>query len=96
MSQSKLIKIEILCLHYAVEDTFFQQLDEIGLIEILQVENTSCVNEQQIAVVDKMVRLHRDLEINPPGLDVVFNLLKKIELLEQRLLATQNKLSIYE
>ncbi len=96
MSNKQHIKIEILSRHYQVEHTFFQQLDAIGLIETEWVEDQLCVDEQQISRLDKLIRLHQDLEINPQGLDVVLNLLNKIEQLEQSLTAVQNRLSLFE
>lgn len=94
--QGQAIKVEVLCLHYQVETTFFQQLNEIGLIEIRLVDNDACVEEQHIALLDKMVRLHQDLEINPQGLDVVLNLLDKITSLEESLTEAQNRLALFE
>ena len=96
MSESRAIKVEILCLHYQVENTFFQQLNEIGLIEIRLVDNDAWVDEQHIAVLDKVIRLHQDLDINPQGLDVVLNLLDKITSLEASLVEAQNRLALFE
>jgi len=96
MSHSKVIKIESLSIHYQVDRSFFQQLNDLGVIEIHSVDNMPCVDEQHLALLDKVVRLHQDLEINPQGLDVVLNLLDKIDSLEKSLVETQNRLSIFE
>ena len=96
MNQSKSIKIEILSLHYQVDSSFFLQLNEIGLLELQFVDEVPCVDEQHIAVLDKMIRLHQDLELNPQSLDVVLNLLEKITSLEKSLNETQNRLALFE
>ncbi len=43
-----------------------------------------------------MIRMHHDLEVNPEGIDVVFNLLQKIERLQKDLNTTKNRLRLYE
>ena len=90
------IEITTLCRHYRVERAFFSQLNEIGLIETTSIENNQYVDETDISHIDRIIRLYQELEINPEGIDVIINLLNKIEQLEVRLNATQNRLKLYE
>ena len=66
------------------------------MIELIDVNNGLCVEQQQINQIDKIMRLDHELEINPEGIDVVLNLLKKIKRLEQSLRSAENKLNRYE
>lgn len=43
-----------------------------------------------------MIRIHQDLEVNPEGIDVIFNLLRKVDELKNELAAAKNKLRRYE
>jgi len=96
MKKSKLIQLDTLCEHYRVEMSFFTQLQEIGLIEIERVKETYYVHPDQIIEVEKMVRIHQDLEVNIEGIDVVFNLIKKIETLQKELDDARNRLNRFE
>jgi hypothetical protein len=40
--------------------------------------------------------MHHELDINIEGIDTIFNLLKKIETLQEELIITKNKLKLYE
>ncbi len=43
-----------------------------------------------------MIRLHRDLDLNVPGIDAVLNLLKRIETMEDEMEQLRRRLRIYE
>ncbi|RAJ19118.1 MerR-like DNA binding protein [Gelidibacter algens] len=90
------IPIKTLCSHYKVETSFFQGLNEYGLIEITSVEQSPCVHKNNIKGLEAMIRLHHDLDINFEGIDTVLNLLEKINDLQEELVATKNRLRIFE
>ncbi|MCF8464719.1 MAG: chaperone modulator CbpM [Flavobacteriales bacterium] len=96
MKTEKLILIEQLCVHYEVEPAFFSNLQETGLIEICVVEEASYLHQDAVNDVERMVRIHHDLHVNPEGIDVVFNLLKKIDNLNAEVLELKNRLKRYE
>ena len=96
MSKQHTIEITTLCHHYQVERTFFSHLSEIGLIETITIHDSLYVDESDIRHIDKIIRLYRELDINPEGIDVIMNLLDRIDNLEQQLTATQNRLNLYE
>lgn len=96
MKTEELIRIDELCVHYEVEHTFFTHLSEAGLIEITIVENTHYIHPELMGEVEKMLRLHHDLQLNIEGIDVVLNLLQKIDSLNAELIATRNRLRLYE
>ena len=90
------IPLSQLCIHHEVEMSFFNELSEIGLIEIRSIEEAYYVHEDVLSDLEKMIRFHRELSINPEGIDTVFNLLKKIDSLQTELIAVKNRLRIYE
>jgi hypothetical protein len=96
MSKQHTIQIKTLCRHYQVEQTFFSHLTDIGLIETITIQDTLYVDETDIRQIDKIIRLYRELDINPEGIDVIMNLLDRIDDLEQQLTATKNRLGLYE
>lgn len=96
MAQQELILIETLCTHYEIEVSFVDSLSSLGLIEIMTVEQTRFIPEDKISDLEKMIRIHQDLEVNPEGIDVIFNLLRKVDDLQSELAATKNRLRRYE
>ena len=96
MNIENLILIDELSKHYNIEVTFFSSLDELGLIHITTIKTIRYIHHDEIQNLEKMIRMHHDLEINIPGIDTAFNLLNKIEVLQKQLTVTQNRLRLYE
>jgi len=96
MKIDNLIPLEELCRHYEVEMSFFTGLNEYGLIQITTIEQTFYFPKDEIDRLEKMIRMHHELEINFEGIDAVFNLLNKIDDLQNELSALKNRLMLYE
>ena len=96
MELKDFIPIVQLCEHYSVEVSFFNELHEEGLISITTLEQTSYLHQDKISDVEKMIRIHQELNINTEGIDAVFNLLQKIDSLQNELSKLHNRLRLYE
>ena len=96
MNTSHLIAIQTVCTHYKVEMSFFKKLNDMGLIEIVTIEESPFIYRDKMHEVEKMIRIHDELDINIEGIDIVFNLLQKIEALQNELLDLNNRLRFYE
>ncbi|MRX40192.1 MerR family transcriptional regulator [Flavobacterium sp. LC2016-23] len=96
MDSKNLIQIKQFCVYHEIEYTFITELHNYGLVQIIMLEEDEYLQPEQLPAVEKMIRLHYDLKINLEGIDVIANLLNKIEVLQQNLTATQNKLRLYE
>jgi hypothetical protein len=96
MKMKNLIPIPVLCAHYEVELSFFSNLSEMGLFEIKTIENSHYIDSDAVCNIEKMIRMHQELDVNMEGIDVVFNLLQKIDVLQNELTALKNRLRLYE
>ncbi len=96
MEAKNYIPVILLCSHYKVEVSFFNELYEVGLIEIITIEQTQYLHQNRINDIEKMIRMHHELNVNIEGIDVIFNLLQKVNDLQSKLNATQNRLLLYE
>jgi hypothetical protein len=96
MAAQDLILVENLCSHYEIEITFFNALNKIGLIEIKTIKQKQFVHQDQISALEKIIRLHHELDVNIEGIDIVFNLLQKLDELRNELNSVKNRLKIYE
>lgn len=96
MATQQLILIETLCTHYQIEHSFIDALETMGLIEIKIIEQSKFIQQDCINDLEKMIRIHQELNVNIEGIDVVFNLLSKLETLQNELKTVKNRLNIYE
>ncbi|RXP59486.1 MerR family transcriptional regulator [Lutibacter sp. HS1-25] len=96
MDATNYISLTQLCEHYQVEFSFFNQLHEVGLIKVTTIKQTLYLHQDTLNDLEKMIRIHQDLNINIEGIDAVFNLLQKMENLQRELNSLQNRLKLYE
>ncbi len=96
MKKEDLIPTDEICIRYEVESQFVSSLYESGIIEIVTIEETEYIHCDYLADFEKMIRLHRDLEINLQGLEAVNHLLKQIRELQKDNRRLRNRLGLYE
>jgi 3-keto-L-gulonate-6-phosphate decarboxylase len=96
MKAKSQITIESLCVHYKLEFSFFNSLNELGLIQIDIINNDASIAAKNLSALDKMIRLHKDLDLNIEGIEVVLNLIDKVNTLQTELSIARNKLKLYE
>ncbi|MBJ6367490.1 chaperone modulator CbpM [Snuella sedimenti] len=96
MDTQNLISIQQFCTHYNVPKTFINALKDYDLIEIIIIKEEHYIHLTQINEVEKMMRLHYDLDINFAGIDAIYNLLKQVDALKQEINTLHNKLRFYE
>ncbi len=94
--KKNLIAITTLCSTYEIEFSFIDALHKTGLIQIVIIEQDHFIHQDQIRDLEKMIRLHQELNVNIEGIDVVFNLLEKEKELREELIALKNRLRLYE
>ncbi|SRR6056297_702009 len=94
--KKEFVAIQTLCSHYEVEVSFIDALHQTGLIQFEVFEEEHCVHHDQIRDLEKMIRIHQDLNLNIEAIDVVFNLLEKQRQLKQEVNALKNKLRRYQ
>lgn len=96
MNSKNLIQIKQFCVYHEIENTFITELNTYGLVEIIIQEEDEYLLPEQLPAIEKMIRMHYDLKINLEGIDAIYHLLNKIEVLQQNLTATQNKLRLFK
>ena len=96
METKDLISIQQFCSHYKIPISFITSLNEFELIEIVMFKEMQFINKTQIREIEKMIRLHYELDINLEGMDAVYNLLKQVASLQEEIVELTNKLKFYE
>ena len=96
MSNDPLIPADQFCAQHNIELSFISTLHENGLIKIVTVEHTQFIPEDHLPDLEKLVRLHYDLDINLEGLEVITYLLQRIETLQNELHQSKRLLRVYQ
>jgi hypothetical protein len=96
MQTDNLVSANQFCIHHNVELSFIFDLQQSNLIEIVHVEEEVFLPLHQIKQLEKLVRLHYEMDINLAGIEAVANLLQQIDSLQQKLVYLNNKLVLYE
>lgn len=77
ISREELVKI------YNIEISFFDSLEESGLVKTQYDNEVKYLLYEELPAFEKFANWHYDLEINLPGLEVIHRLLNKLEKLQQ-------------
>jgi len=96
MKNEQLISIEQFCSLYRVDTSFLQSLSDFDFIELIPVENTLYVNKEHIKNLEKIMRLHYELDINLEGIEAISYLLQRMESMQDELTLLKNRLRLYE
>jgi len=88
----EIILIQKFCSEYDIPVSFIEALSEYDLITI---DNNQTIPIEQINTIEKMIRLHYDLDINFEGLQAVHNLLNQIEELKEEVRSLNTRLEFY-
>jgi hypothetical protein len=96
MDTEKYIPVLHLCDLYQMEVSFFNQLNEVGLLDMVSRQNSMCIHEDKLFKVERIIRIHRELNVNIEGIDVVLNLLEKVDKLQNEVYSIQSRLRLYE
>ena len=92
----ELIQIEQICKHYQVDTVFLFDLDDVGLIRLKSSDQTHFIHVDEISRLEQIIRIKTDLNVNIEGIDVIFNLMKKIESLEEALYKAKCQIACHE
>jgi len=96
MGTKDIISIQQFCIHYNIPKSFIKSLNEFELVEIITIQEIQYINVRQIKDIEKMIRLHYELNINMEGMDVVYNLMKRIASLQDEIIILDNRLKFHE
>jgi chaperone modulatory protein CbpM len=96
MQTDHLIPADQFCVQHNIELSFITRLYENGLIEIKTVEQTTFIPEERLPELEKIIRLHYELDINLEGVEAITHLLQRMERLQDELRGLKNRLRLYE
>lgn len=95
METEDMILAREFCIHYNIELSLIHALHESGLVEIVEKEEDTFLPLSQIIQLEKLVRLHNEMDINIEGIETISYLLKRINEMQQQISNLNNKLDLY-
>lgn len=96
MSTATLISTSDFCTWHQVEYTFISSLHDAGLVKITIIDQAEYIPETELQKLEKMIRLHQDLEINVAGIEAITHLLDRVENMHEEMRMLRNRLMRYE
>jgi len=92
MSTKHLITATDFCIYHQLERSFITDLQEAGLIQITVVNETPYIADDDVYKLERMIRLHNDLDINVAGIEAITHLLKRMEDIQEEMRLLKNEL----
>lgn len=96
MENIELILVTDFCKSYEISYTFITGLRDAGLVEVVAEQEQEYIRAEQLSQLEKLVRLHNELDINPEGVEAIAHLLQRMDEMQQRIRLLQQRLSLYE
>ena len=96
MKEESYILIQHFCETTSVDPEFIEQLFEYGLIQHVEKVKEPAVHQEELPVLERMVRLHYDLDINLEGLQVIAHMRQKMIQMQKEMLELERKLKRFE
>lgn len=92
--EEQLIPVQEFCLHHQIEMNFIYSLRDYGLIDVISNEGNDYLSADKLNELEKIIRLHYDLDVNMEGIDVILHLLKQLEDAEHELDHLKKRLKV--
>lgn len=96
MDKEDLVLASDFCTHHNIEVSFIEVLNEHGLIQTIVVDETTFLPISELAKLEKLIRLHFELDINIEGIETITHLLGRMEDMQKQINHLTNILKVYE
>ncbi len=95
MLQENPIPADEFCVSHNINITFLETLNDYGLISISKTQDTYYVDAGDLSSIEKMIRLHFELDINMEGIDAIIRLLQRMETLQEEMMQLKNRQHLF-
>ncbi|MEO6304071.1 MAG: chaperone modulator CbpM [Bacteroidia bacterium] len=96
MEIEKFMPANYFCEVYNVDFAFVNSLHEFGLISIVVYEEVPYIEKEKLKELEKMIRLHYELDINLEGIEAISHLLNKVDSLQHEITSLKTQLKLLE
>ena len=96
MTNEEMVAAHEFCTSHNVDISFLHSLSEAGLIEITMLQENVFINQDRLPELEKLVRLHYEMDINLEGIETICHLLQQMNAMQEEMRVLKNRLSMYE
>jgi chaperone modulatory protein CbpM len=96
MYPEDLIPASEFCAGHQIGLSFIKTLHESGLIEMTIVEGTLFLPSAELRQLEKIIRLHYEMDINLEGVEAISHLLRRLSSMQEEIVTLRNKLRFYQ
>jgi chaperone modulatory protein CbpM len=96
MQPADMIPATEFCIHHKIELSFIHLLKQHGLIETVVIEESVFLPLSELERLEKIVRLHFELDINLEGIETINHLLQRITTMQEHIVSLTNRLKARE
>lgn len=91
-----IIKVTEYCSKYEIDKDFLFQLEKESLIKIHIIDDDQWIDDSQFRKIEQYMRWYYDLSINVEGIDVIRNLLDKIDDMQEEINRLKQQLKLID
>ncbi|CAN5807608.1 hypothetical protein BH11BAC4_BH11BAC4_16840 [soil metagenome] len=95
MATQKLIAVKEFCGHHNIKAALILELYKQEMIELVFIKRTGFIPETSLQSLEKIIRLHQELDINIEAVQIILYLLANLEKKEAELQQLRNQLDFY-
>jgi hypothetical protein len=96
MKDKVLVSVNEIMIHHQLDEAFINKVENYQLVSFVIKNSQKFIIADEMPRMEKIIRLHYDLDINMEGIEVIKNMLDRMEALQDEVRKLQNRLNIYE
>ena len=90
------ISISEFCDFHGVERSLVEEFVAFGFVEPTHVDREPALRESDLEPLEVAIRLHRDLGVNPAGIETILHMRERVRQMQARLRDLELRLRRYE
>ncbi len=96
MDLTDFITVTDFCKSHRISQALIIEFKDYGLVEIIERKDALYIPIAELPKAEKILRLHSELDINLEGIEVITQLLNRLEEMQNEMTRLQNRLGLYE
>jgi hypothetical protein len=96
MQTEDMVSAAEFCVYHNVELSFINSLREYGMIETELREEKVFVPISELPRLEKIIRLHFELDINLEGIETITHLMERMQAMQDHITQLTNRLKVVE
>jgi hypothetical protein len=96
MEIEKYISAKQFCELHEIDLSFITSLNELGMITLVIHDEVHYIENEKLNHIEKMLRMHYDLDINLEGIEAISHLLNKVSLMQEEIILLKNRIKFLE